>query len=78
MVDDEDIQFQWCIISTDIEDESASQELLYLVAELCLMICGFSNAGAYLECYKELTTIPIKKATGLKRKHTEGEETSDK
>lgn len=67
IVDDEDILFQWCLISTDIEDEAASQELLNMVTRLWLTIRGFSYSGAYVECYKQLTKVPLKKATGLRR-----------
>ena len=49
------------------------QYLPKVVTEKNLTICGFSNTGAYLECYIQLTKIPIKRTIGLrerlKRKH---------
>ena len=47
IVDDDNVQFQWCLISTAIEDETASQELLGMITELWLTIRGFFFAGAY-------------------------------
>ena len=67
LVEDNDIQFHWCLISTSIDDETASQQLLRMVAELWLTIRGFSHAAAYVENYKQLTKIPIKRATRLRR-----------
>ena len=75
---DDEVLFQWCLISTDIDDESASQELLCKIVEQWLTIRGFSTAGAYVEYYKQCNKKNLKKSTGLrrglKRKHTEVEE----
>ena len=75
ILDDDNVQFQWCLISTVVEDATASQELLGMIVELWLTIRGFSHAAAYLEFYKQQTKVTIKKATGLrkglKRKHVE-------
>ena len=69
---DDNVQFFWCIISTDIDDEEASQELLYKIVELWLTIRGFSIAGSFVEYYKQCTKESNKKKSlrkGLKRKH---------
>ena len=72
---DDDVLFHWCLISTDIDDEAASQELLRKIVELWLTIRGFSTAGAYIEYYKQCMVKGVKKSTGLrrglKRKHAE-------
>lgn len=70
---DDSVQFFWCIVSTDIEDEAASEELLYKVVELWLTIRGFSIAGSYVEYYKQCNKASTKKKKslrkGLKQKH---------
>lgn len=75
---DDDVLFHWCLVSTDIDDEAASQELLGKIVELWLTIRGFSTAGAYIEYYKQCNEKGVKKSTGLrrglKRKHAETEE----
>ena len=72
---DDDVLFHWCLISTDIDDEAASQELLRKIVKLWLTIRGFSTAGAYIEYYKKCMVKGVKKNTslcrGLKRKHGE-------
>ena len=75
---DYDIQFQWCLLSTDINEEDASQELLQKVIELWLTIRGFSTAGAYVEYYKQCKERTLKKSTSLRHslkcKHAEIEQ----
>ena len=70
---DDEIQFYWCLISTAIEDESASQELLHKIMDLWITIRGFSSAGSYMENYKQYAKVSSKKSVGLrkglKRKH---------
>ena len=58
---DDNIQFEWCMLSTNIEEETASQELLRKIIELWLTIRGFSSAGAYVEQYKQCTKLSTKK-----------------
>lgn len=64
---DDDVLFHWCLISTGIDDEAASQELLGKIVELWLTIRGFSTAGAYIEYYKQCRATGVKKSTGLRR-----------
>ena len=75
---DDSVQFHWCIISANIDDEAASQELLCMVAELWLTIRGFSIAGSYVEYFKQCNKASNKKKSlrkGLKRKHEEKKDT---
>jgi len=67
IVEEDKGQFQWCLISTVVEDSTASQELLVMVVELWLTIRGFSHAAAYLEFYKQQSKVTTKKAVGLRR-----------
>ena len=75
---DDNVQFEWCMLSTGIEEELASQELLKKIIDLWLIIRGFSYAGAYVEQYKQCTKLSTKKTVGLrkglKRKRSEIEQ----
>ena len=74
IIADDSVQFYWCMISTNIDDEAASEELLYKVAELWLTVRGFSMAGSYVEYYKQCNKESTRKKSlrkGLKRKHEE-------
>lgn len=53
LLDDEDIQFFWSMLSVDISDPDTAYELLQDVATLWITIRGFSLAGAWMEKYKE-------------------------
>ena len=44
---DENIQFHWCLISTDIEDDKATI-LLKMIIELYVTIRGFSFVKSYI------------------------------
>ena len=48
----EDVQFQWCMASVDLEDNDA-QQLLKMIAELWVTIRGFSFVKSWLESYKQ-------------------------
>ena len=45
---DENIQFHWCLISTDIEDDKATI-LLKMIIELYVTIRGFSFVVSFME-----------------------------
>ncbi len=57
IMSDDDIHFFWCLISTEVDDETASQELLRMIVDLRLTIQGFSTAGAYVEYYKQCNRV---------------------
>ena len=63
----DDVKLQWCIIAPHLKDERASQELLKLITELWITIRCFSQAGSYLENYKQCTKLATRKATGLRK-----------
>ncbi len=67
VVSDDELQFHWCLISMDIDDEDASQELLSKIVQLWLTIRGFSTAGAYVEYYKHCRKRSTKKTAGLRK-----------
>lgn len=54
-------------MSTEVDDETASQELLRMIVDLWLKIRGFSTAAAYVEYYKQCNKKSTTKASGLRR-----------
>ena len=56
---DDDVYYYWSFVSQDIDDEDASQELLYEIASLWVTIRGFSLASTWLEQYKCATKSTV-------------------
>ena len=48
----ESVQFQWCLLSVDLQEHGA-QQLLKMIAELWVTIRGFSFTKSWLESYKQ-------------------------
>ena len=65
--DDDDVQFHWCMLSIDIEDEYA-QELLKHIIELWVCVRGFAMASSWLEDYKVATGSTVKKSKPLRKR----------
>ena len=70
VLEDEDVQFNWTLISQDLDSYEEAQELLYEVVHLWVTIRGFSIASTWMETYKQATKQTKQKSTGL-RKHLE-------
>ena len=68
VLEDEDVQFNWTLISQDLDSYEEAQELLYEVVRLWVTIRGFSIASMWMETYKQATKQTKQKSTGL-RKH---------
>ena len=68
VLEDEDVQFSWTLISQDLHSYEETQELLYEVVHLWVTIWGFSIASTWMETYKIATKQTKQKSTGL-RKH---------
>ena len=68
----EDIQFQWSILSIDIEEEEDGTKLLHEIVTLWLTIRGFSQAAAWMEILKREESEAKRRSKahrkGLKRK----------
>lgn len=62
---DDNVQFYWTLVASDIESDNDAQELLN---SLWVTVRGFSIASAWLEKYKQVTKQTTAKSTGL-RKH---------
>ena len=68
ILEDEDVQFSWTLISQDLDSYEEGQELLYEIVRLWVTIRGFSIASTWMEMYKQATQQTKQKSTGL-RKH---------
>ena len=68
ILDDEDVQFKWTLVSQDLDTYEEGQELLQEVVHLWVTIRGFSIASTWIETYKQATKQTKQKSTGL-RKH---------
>lgn len=66
IIENEEVQFFWHIISGEWEEES-SVSLLNMIAAEWLKICGFSFAGAWMEKYKCEKQLMTQKSKGLRK-----------
>ncbi len=65
---DDDVLFSWMLVTQDFDDEDLSSELLYFIADLWLTIRGFSEAGAWMEYYKQYNDCKTKKEHALRKR----------
>ena len=63
----EDVQFHWCIIACDWEEEEA-EALLEQVVKMWVTIRGFSYARAWVEKFKTASAKSLQKSKGLRKK----------
>ena len=63
------VYYYWSFVSQDIDDEDASQELLYEIASLWVTIRGFSLASTWLEEYKCATKSTVAKNKRLRKNY---------
>ena len=45
--------FYWSILSVELQEETKSKKLLYMIVEHWITIRGFSHASALMEQYKQ-------------------------
>ena len=64
--ENEDILFQWCMLSTNLNDGDASV-LLHKIAELYITIRGFSFASSCVELYKKSSKKALQKGKGIRK-----------
>ena len=62
-----DVQFYWHLLSSDVEEEDANDELLCMIADLWIVIRGFSFARSLLEQYKQSHAVNTSKAKALRK-----------
>lgn len=58
---DEDIQFFWCTVSTDITDSSDADQLLADIMKLWITIRGFSVTSNWMNEYQNFNKKSVKK-----------------
>ena len=63
----ETVQFYWNLLSSELEDLEEGKELLYMIIDLWITICGFSFAESVLEQYKQLHSLHTSKAKALRK-----------
>jgi len=66
IMQEEDVQFQWCMMTTTIQDASAST-LLRMLCEHYVTIRGYSFAGSCVELYKKSSKRALQKGKGLRK-----------
>ena len=67
VMDDDDVQFLWSILSIDISDCDEASELLWSVTELWITIRGHSMTGSYMEQFKKENKMKTTKKKGLRK-----------
>lgn len=67
IVQDEEVQWLWLLISQDIDSEDDSQELLTEIIKLWTTVRGFSLAASWMEVYKQSSAKTTKKSTSLRK-----------
>ena len=67
VVEDQDVEFFWSILSAVIDDEADACQLLQEIVELWVTIRGFSTTSSWLEQYKRAKQKTTRKAKGLRK-----------
>ena len=67
VLSNDNVQFYWSMLSTDVQDENTGQDLLREIVELWLTIRGFSVAREWMEMYKRCSSKTTKKSKPLRK-----------
>lgn len=67
LVDDSDVQFVWCLVGHEM-DEECSTECLEMIVKKWVTIRGFSFAKSMVELYKQESKKSTQKSKGLRAK----------
>ena len=67
IVQDEDVDFTWTLISQDIYNPEDSENLLTEIVKLWVTVRGFSLAASWTEEYKKMSKKTTQKTTGLRK-----------
>ena len=62
-----DVQFNWCVLSVDIDSEDYTCEVLEEMIKLWVTIRGFSTVSAWLEQYKASSKVTAQNLKGYER-----------
>ena len=66
VLEDENVQFYWCMLTTDIEDDKA-KILLTMIVDLFITVRGFSFTKSSMELYKQATKKSTQKSKALRK-----------
>ena len=66
LLENEDVQFYWCIVCCEIP-EKVAVEALKSIAELWITIRGFSFAKSYMEMYKQKASKSLQRSKALRK-----------
>ncbi|SMN02542.1 hypothetical protein SPONN_1264 [uncultured Candidatus Thioglobus sp.] len=67
VIEQDDVQFHWTLLSQDIDSPERSQILLGEVFKLWVTIRGFSMVASWVEMYKITEKTNTQKSTGLRK-----------
>ncbi len=68
IIDDEEVQFCWSMLSAGIADEDHSSELLQTIVELWVTIRGFAITSVWMEEYRRPSKKTTKGSKGLRKR----------
>ena len=71
VVQDENVQFRWSLLSQDINKPEDAETLLTEIVTLWVTIRGFSVCASWMEEYKKITGKTTKKSAALRKSVTE-------
>ena len=66
ITDNDDILFHWCMLTCDVDDESANVVLTMLI-NLWITIRGFSFTNGWLEQYKQSRKKYLQRSKALRK-----------
>ena len=67
VLENENVQFYWTLLSQDIDNPEHAQELLQEIVTLWVTVRGFSLTATWMEVYKKKEKKTIQKSTGLRK-----------
>lgn len=67
VIENEDVQFHWTLLSQDIENAEDSIVLLQDIIKLYITVRGFSMVESWNEVYKNKEQTNTQKSTGLRK-----------
>ena len=67
VIDDDDVQFWWSIVSFDIDDVTENADLLHEITDLWITIRGFAITSTWVEQYKLAQKKNVKKSKSLRK-----------
>ena len=69
IINNEDVAFYWCMLTTDLSGDDADL-LLQMLVELWVTIRGFSFVSCWIELYKQEKEENLQRSKSLRKKIT--------